>query len=69
MKKINVRCRDKISELFKIDQLYSVLTDDNDIHVNGSVEMIGSDYGKIKRIKVYANLCNKDVAILYVLNG
>lgn len=69
MKKINVRCRDKISELFKIDQLYSVLTDDNDIHVNGSVEMIGSDYGKIKRIKVYANLCNKDGAILYVLNG
>lgn len=69
MKKIEVCCREGISELFKIDQLYSVLTKDNDIHVNGSVEMIGSDYGNIKRIKVYANLCNKDGAILYVLNG
>lgn len=69
MKKIKVCCRERISELFKIDQLYSVLTEDNDIHVNGSVEIIGSNYGNIKKIKVYANLCNKYGAILYVLNG
>jgi hypothetical protein len=69
MKKIKVRCREGIPDSFMIDQMYGVLTEDNDIHVNGSVEMVGTDYGNIKRIKVYANLCNKDGAILYVLNG
>ncbi len=69
MKKLKVHCREGIAESYKIGQLYGVLTEDNDIHVNGSVEMIGSDYGNVKRIKVYANLCNKDGEILYVLNG
>ena len=31
--------------------------------------MIGKEFGNIERVKVYANLCNKDGAILYVLNG
>lgn len=69
MKKIKVRCREGISEFFKIDQMYGVLTKDNDIHVNGSVEVVGSDHENIKSIKVHANLCNRDGAILYVLNG
>ena len=69
IKQIEVRCRDGISELFKIGQLYSALNEDYDIHVNGSIEMIGKDYGNIKRVRVYANLCNRDGAILYVLNG
>ena len=51
MKKIKVRCREGISECFKIDQMYGVLTKDNDIHVNGSVEVVGTDYDNIKRIK------------------
>ena len=68
IKKVKIRCREGISEFFKIDQLYGVLTEDNDIHVNGSIEMVGSDYGNIKRLKVYANLCNRDGAILHVLN-
>lgn len=38
MKKIKVRCREGIPDSFKIDQMYGVLTEDNDIHVNGSVE-------------------------------
>lgn len=69
MKKVEVRCRDLSSELFKIDQLYGNLNEDYDIHVNGSIEMIGKDYGNLEKVKVYANLCNKDGAILYVLNG
>lgn len=68
MKRVEVRCR-KIPELFKIDQLYGVLNEDYDIHVNGSIEMPGKDYGNLKKVKVYANLCNKDGAILYILNG
>lgn len=69
MKKVKIRCREGIPEFFKIDQLYGVLTEDKDIHVNGSIEVLGKDYGNIKRIKVYANLCNKDGEILYVLDG
>ncbi len=69
MKRVTIRCREGIPEMFKIDQLYGVLNADNDIHVNGSVEMRETDFGNIKKIKVYANLCNKDGAILYVLNG
>ena len=26
------------------------------------------EYGKIRRIRVYANICNKEGAILYILN-
>jgi hypothetical protein len=68
MKKVEVRCREGISELFKIDQLYCVLNGDYDIHVNGSIEMTGKGYGNLKKVKVYANLCNEDGAILYILN-
>lgn len=69
MKKVKVHCREGISESFKIDQMYGVLTKNNDIRVNGSVEMVGTDYGNIRRIKVYGNMCNKKGEILYVLNG
>lgn len=71
MKKINVCYRqgEGQSGLFKIDQLYGVLTQDNDIHANGSVEVIGNDCGDIKTIRIYGNICNKDGAILHVLNG
>lgn len=69
MQKVDVRYRDEPLGLIKIDQLYCVLNGDYDIHVNGSVEMIAKDYGNLKNVKVYANLCNKDGAILYVLNG
>ena len=68
-KRVIVRCRDGISEQFKIDQLYGVLSEDNDIHVNGSIEMVGNNYENIKRVRVYVNLCDKEGAILYVLNG
>ncbi len=69
MKKINVRCRDEIPHCFKIDQLYGVLNKDNDIHINGSLVMDGNEYGNVKRVKIYANLCNKEGAILNVING
>lgn len=69
MKRVDVHCREGISEHFKIDQLYGVLNADYDIHVNGSIEMTGKDFGNIKKVRVYVNLCNKDGAILYVLNG
>lgn len=69
MKKVDVHCRKDISDLFKINQLYCVLNDDFDIRVNGSIEMVGKSYGNIKNVKIYANLCNKDGQILYVLNG
>ena len=68
MKQVEVRVREGISELFKIDQLYSVINKDFDIHVNGSIEMVGKEYPNLKRVKVYANLCNKDGSILYILN-
>ena len=69
MKRVEVRCRDGVLGAFKIDQLYCVINEDYDIHINGSIEMIGKDYGNIENVKVYANLCNIDGAILYVLNG
>lgn len=67
-KKIAVRYRnDGLSELFKFDQLYGVVREDC-IHINGSVEMVGEDPGGIKTIKVYVNFCNKEGAILEVLD-
>lgn len=68
MKKVDVHCRQGLSEFFKISQLYGVLNEEYDIHVNGSIEMIGKAYENIKKVKIYANLCNKDGAILYVLH-
>ncbi len=53
MKKVEVRCREGISELFKIEQLYGVLNEEYDIHVNGSIEMTEKDYGNLKKVKVY----------------
>lgn len=69
MKRVNVHCRKGIPILFYINQLYAVLNKDYDIHVNGSIEMTGKDYGNLKTVKVYANLCNADGAILYILNS
>lgn len=69
LKRVEVRCRDGISDLFKIDQLYGVMNEDYDIHVNGSINMPEKDYGNIKRVRVYANICNKEGEILYILNN
>ena len=69
MKQVEVRVRDGISESFKLDQLYGVVNEDFDIHVNGSIEMIDKEYPNLERVKVYANLCNKDGLILYILNN
>lgn len=67
-KKIAVRYRnDALSELFKFDQLYGVVRKDC-IHINGSVEMVDEDPGGIKTIKVCVNFCNKEGAILEVLD-
>lgn len=70
MKRVDIRCRENVDmELFELDQLYGVLNEEYDIHVNGSIKMNEQDYGNIKKVKVYANLCNKDGEILYVLNN
>ena len=66
-KKIAVRYRsDAMSELFKFDQLYGVVHK-GCIYINGSVEMVGED-PDTKTITVYVNFCNKDGAILEVLD-
>lgn len=67
MKSIEICCRKGFSEGFQIAQLYAVLNKDYDIHVHGSIQMTGMEYGSKRRVKVYANLCNKQGAILYVL--
>lgn len=69
MKRVNVHCREGTSKLFNIGQLYGVLNKDYDIHINGSIEMTCKDYGNLKKVKVYANLCNAEGEILYVLNS
>lgn len=54
--------------IFKVSQLYADINDEKDIHVNGSVSLIG-DVGKITSIKIMANLCDAKGAILMNMNS
>lgn len=69
MHRIEVKVREQATDIIQISQTYGVINEDTDVHVNGAVAVIGKDLGDYKKIKVYANLCNKEGEILYILNG
>jgi len=69
LQRIEVKVREQATDIIRISQTYGVLNEDSDIHVNGAVTVIGENLGDYKKINVYANLCNKDGEILYILNG
>lgn len=68
MKKVEVRCRETM-DFLKIGQLYSIMDDDCDIHINGSLTIENEEFGELKTVKVYANLCNEAGEILYLLRA
>lgn len=69
MNHVEVRAREGYEKLYQIDQLYVAINEDYDIHINGSIQMIGMKTEDVKKVKVYANLCNQEGKILYVLNN
>lgn len=36
--------------------------------MNGAISIVGKYFEKYKQVKVYANLCNEEGEILYILN-
>lgn len=58
----------RIQDIIKIGQTYGTINEETDVHVNGAINIVGADFRKIKKVKVYANLCNEAGEILYILN-
>lgn len=69
MKNIEVRCRQAYFEILEINQLYGNINEDSDIHINGAITVVEKDNDTYRNVRVYANLCNEEGAILYVLNS
>lgn len=65
---IEVKCRENHSKMIEFNQMYASINDNNDVSVNGAVAVIGNAE-LFEVLQVYANVCNKDGAILYVLNA
>lgn len=68
MENFEVRFREGYSNIIKFDQMYGIINEDSDVHVNGSISIVGKDNIAYKKARVHVNLCNKDGLILYVLN-
>ena len=68
LKKITVKSK-KYPGKLEFNQLYAVINEDNDIRINGSVDVTSGISSNIRTVSVYANLCNKENEILYVLNS
>ncbi len=67
MKKVEMRHKEYPGVL-EFNQLYTAINDDNDILINGAVEISSDIPADIRDISVNANLCNKKNEILYVIN-
>lgn len=69
MKKNKIRPRECKKEIIKLDQLYATINEEGDVKINGSMSVTIQDFQTYNEAKVYANLCNKDGAILYVCDA
>lgn len=68
MKRLEAQSKYGQKTVCKIDQLYSAINSDNDIHVNGAITVLPRRIRQTRCVNVYANLCDKNGAILHILN-
>lgn len=68
MIKVEIKKR-KIAKFLKVSQVYGVINEENNIRVNGSVLVNGDEFDGHEHVKIYANLCNEEGAILYVIHS
>ena len=68
MNRIKIKVKEQYSDIIKIGQTHGTINEETDVHVNGAINIVGSDLRKFKKVKVYANLCNEAGEILYILN-
>ena len=67
MKKVEMKHKE-YPGILEFNQLHTSINEENDIRINGSVDISEGIPSNIRNVRIFANLCNKEDKILYVLN-